>query len=471
MIYVVEDEPVLRRSLVDFLSLGERQVEGFGSAEDAFSAVEGAPPDVVISDLQLPGMGGLELLAKLAEIDPSMVRIAITAHASTKSVLSAMRSGCYEYLEKPVDLEQLERLVDRALAARRSSRELAWLREGRAPSGVGRRLVGESDAIADLRRQIEMLGSIGTGAPPVLISGETGVGKGLIAHLIHLARFGEEAPFIEVNCAALPASLIEAELFGHERSAFTDAKAAKPGLFEAAGKGTVFLDEIGELELALQPKLLSVVESATVRRLGGVRDRPISACVLAATNADLEERVRDGRFRADLYHRLKGFTVEVPPLRLRSEDAVLMARTFLLESARKYDKALEALSAEAEARIRNGRWEGNVRELRFAVERAVILTPAHVGTLGEEHLPGADSAPANTPETPEMQITAGLTGVAVSLPEGGVAFADLERAILESALRQAGGNVAAAARLLQLTREAMRYRLKKLGIDNTQAGG
>jgi len=467
MILVVEDEAVLRRSLVDYLSLSDRPVEGFESAEAALEAARAAPPDVVISDLGLPGMGGLELLEELARVDASMVRIAITAHASAKSVLSAMRSGCYEYLEKPLDLEQLERLVDRALTERRAGRELAWLREGHAP-GAGRQLLGESEAIAAVRQQIEVLGAIGEGAPPVLISGETGVGKGLVAHLIHLTRFGDSQPWIEVNCAALPANLIEAELFGHEKSAFTGATAAKPGLFEAAGKGTIFLDEIGELEVALQPKLLQVVESGRIRRLGGVRDRPISACVVAATNADLAEHVRAGRFRADLYHRLAAFTIEMPPLRARDRDSVLLGRSFLSEVARKYKKRLVAFSPEAEASIAADQWPGNVRELRFAIERAVILADPKSTALSAEHLPSRET-------TPRAAAKAGVTlagsEIGVELPEDGVAFADLERAILAAALERASGNVVAAARLLRLTREAMRYRMKKLGLDAKRKGG
>jgi DNA-binding NtrC family response regulator len=457
VIFIVEDEPVLRRSFVEFLSLAGRAVEGFETAEAALEAAKESPPDVIISDLQLPGMGGLELLEKLAAIDPAMVRIAVTAHSSTKSVLAAMRSGCYEYLEKPIDLDQLERLVERALSAKRAERELGWLREGES-SGVGSDLVGESDAIVALRREIEMLGGIGKEAPPALVIGETGAGKGLVSRLIHRARFGDDAPFIEVNCAALPANLIEAELFGYEKSAFTDAKTAKPGLFEAAENGTIFLDEIGELELSLQPKLLSVVESGRVRRLGGVRDRPISASIIAATNVALEERVNAGSFRADLYHRLAAFTLKVPPLRERGSDAVLLARTFMEESARKYKKALERLSPEAEKRIAANPWPGNVRELRFAMERAVILTDPHATTLGVEHLPGDSATDVSA------AVDAASGEIAISLPEDGIAFEDLERAILSAALEQADGNVAGAARLLSLTREAMRYRLKKLGI-------
>jgi DNA-binding NtrC family response regulator len=458
MIFIVEDEPVLRRSFVEFLSLAGRAVEGFGTAEAALEAARESPPDVIISDLQLPGMGGLELLEKLASVDPSMVRIAVTAHSSTKSVLAAMRSGCYEYLEKPIDLDQLERLVERALSAKRAERELGWLREGEGAS-VGSALVGQSDAIVALRREIEMLGAIGKEAPPILVVGETGAGKGLVSRLVHRARFGEDAPFIEVNCAALPANLIEAELFGYEKSAFTDAKTAKPGLFEAAENGTIFLDEIGELELSLQPKLLSVVESGRVRRLGGVRDRPISASIIAATNVTLEERVESGTFRADLYHRLAAFTLRVPPLRERGGDAVLLARAFMKESARKYRKALEELSPEAEKRIADNPWPGNVRELRFAMERAVILTDPQARTLSAEHLPGGPAARA------EAAVDARGSAIAVALPEDGVSFEELERAILSAALERAGGNVAGAARLLSLTREAMRYRLKKLGIS------
>jgi DNA-binding NtrC family response regulator len=470
VIFLVEDEPVLARSIAGFLAAAGQQVETFGDAESALASARSSPPDAIVADLQLPGMGGLELLGEIARIDPAIVRIAMTAHASVQSAVLAMRGGCYEYLEKPLDLQQLHRVVSRALSERRANTELAWLRGGRTGGDAGPAVLGESEAIAAVRTQIAAFARAGAQGPPILLAGETGVGKGLVARAIHTARMGAEAAWIEVNCAALPASLAEAELFGYERSAFTDAKNAKPSLFEAASGGTIFLDEIGELPLELQAKLLKVVESRTVRRLGAVRERPISASILAASNVDLPAAVAAGRFRSDLYHRLAAFTVLVPPLRERGRDAVLLARHFLAELAARYHRPLLALSPEAEERIAAASWPGNVRELRFALERAVLLAAPEATVLSADQLsagPGAAPA-AGTPAG--AQISVDGAEISVRLPEAGVDFTQLERAILAVALQQAGGNVVAAARLLHMRRDAMRYRLRKHGIVHDKEG-
>jgi len=464
VIFLVEDEPVLARSIAEFLVAAGEHVESFGDAESALAAAQASPPDAIVADLQLPGMGGLQLLSEVARMDPAIVRIAMTAHASVQSAVLAMRGGCYEYLEKPLDLQQLHRVVSRALAQRRASIELAWLRGGRTGVDSGPAVLGESSAIASVRKQIEALARAGSQAPPVLLAGETGVGKGLVARAIHALRMGADAAWIEVNCAALPGTLAEAELFGYERSAFTDAKHAKPSLFEAASGGTIFLDEVGELPLELQAKLLKVVESRTVRRLGAIRERPISASILAASNVDLPAAVAAGRFRSDLYHRLAAFTIVVPPLRDRGEDAVLLARHFLAELAARHHRSVQGLSPQAEARIAGAAWPGNVRELRFALERALLLAPPEATQLSADHL-SAGPLPTPAPDT-RVGATLAVDGAAISvqLPESGVEFAILERAILSAALRQAEGNVVAAARLLHMRRDAMRYRLRKHGI-------
>lgn len=453
MIFVVEDEPVLRRSIVEYLTVSGADVEGFADAESALASARESPPDVVVSDLQLPKMGGLELMTAIGAIDPSTVRIAMTAHGSVETAVRAMRGGCYEFLEKPVDLERLQRLVARAVGERRSGRELDWLRD----QSDGQ-ILGESEAIADVRAQIDQLAELGAQAPPIFIAGETGVGKGLVARHLHVRRFGKDAPMIEVNCSALPASLIEAELFGYERSAFTDAKEAKPGLFEAASGGTLFLDEIGELALEVQAKLLTVVESGRLRRLGSVRERKVDAAIVAASNVDLEAAVRQRRFRADLYHRIAALTLEIPPLRERGDDAILLARHFLHKARAQYrSKRVERLSADAEAHIRAAEWTGNIRELRFAVERAVILAPKD-----EIELAASRFGAAHTKTTGPAIVANGT--IRVELPDEGVPFVDLERAIVTAALERTDGNVVRAAELLDLKRDAMRYRIDKLGL-------
>lgn len=464
MIFVVEDEPTLRRSVADYLAAADHQVEAFGDAEGALAAAEKQPPDVAVCDLQLPGMNGLELIEKLTDVDPGIVRIAMTAHSSVQSAVRAMRAGCYEYLEKPVDLERLCRLIERALSEQRSALELAWHRRADSPGEASAGLTGESHQILAVRQQIETLAQIEGEGPPVLITGETGVGKGVVAKLVHDARFGGDAPWIDLNCAALPSTLIEAELFGYERSAFTDAKQAKPGLFEAATGGSIFLDEIGELAHDIQAKLLKVVESNAVRRLGGLRERPISAAIVAASNVDLKGAADDGSFRKDLYHRLAAFTIEIPPLRERGRDALLLAQHFLAELAPRYRKPLETISDTAAQRILDNPWPGNIRELRFAIERAVIVSAPSATVLQAEHLPAAES---RAPSSEAPGVAASDDGIQIRLPKDGVSMAEVERAILAEALRITDGNVVAAARFLDLKRDAMRYRIKKFGLSTS----
>ncbi len=468
MIYIIEDDQLLCASVVEFLEHCGHDVQFFLNAEDAWEAAASAPPDLAICDLNLPGMSGLELLEKFKELDEAIVRIAVTAHASTRSAVRAMRSGCYEYLEKPVDLQQLNRLVGRALEAQRERRELDWLRQSERGQGGLDGLLGKSPAMVSLRANIASFTKLDADAPPILFLGETGVGKGLAARTLHEQRFGADAPWISVNCAALPTNLVEAELFGFERSAFTDAKQAKAGLFEAASGGTIFLDEIGEFSLDVQAKLLTMIESRTVRRIGSLHERPISCAIVAASNVDLKARSEDGGFRPDLYHRLAGLSITVPPLRDRANDVVLLAQSFAEEFSSRYASQLKGLSAEALDRIRAYEWPGNIRELRSAIERSAILASADDTTLGAEHLPlsGASAPKASGSAPGESSLRADADGVHVELPPEGIDFDTLERAILEAALARSDGNVSRAARLLKLNRDAMRYRIRKLGIDS-----
>lgn len=462
MIYLVEDDAVLSASVLEFLEHSGHQVQAFPCAEDALVAAAHTPPDLAICDLNLPGMSGLELLEKLGEVDVGIVRIAVTAHASTRSAVRAMRAGCYEYLEKPVDLQKLNRLVNRALDAQRDRLELDHLRRSQRGAAGTDALLGKSAALHNMRAQIASFATLDAAAPPVLFLGETGVGKGLAARTLHDKRFGSEAPWISVNCAALPNTLVEAELFGYERSAFTDAKQAKAGLFEAASGGTIFLDEIGEFGVEVQAKLLTMIESRTVRRLGSVRERPLHCAIVAASNVDLKEASRHGTFRADLYHRLAGLSVMVPPLRERGDDLLILANSFLAEFKARYGKGLSGLGPEAQARIQAYAWPGNIRELRGAIERAVILSKPETTLLEVAALPEAERT---EPLGGGGAILAADGEVRVELPSKGIAFDDLERAILKAALELADGNVSRAARLLQLNRDQMRYRIRKLDLD------
>lgn len=456
MIFIVEDDPTLNRLVGDYFVTSGHEVERFTRAEDALAAAKSAGPDLVITDVQLPGMNGVELVSELKKLEPTLLCVVMTAHGSVQLAVEAMRAGAFEFVEKPVDLARLVRLVDRALKDRQTQRELAWAR-----TGASGELLGQSPAMLELRQRIEVLARLPAGGPPLLVQGETGVGKGVVARALHRARFGDGAPWIEVNCAALPATLIESELFGHERSAFTDAKQAKPGLFEAAHHGTLFLDELGELPLDVQAKLLKVLESGSVRRVGGLRDRQVQVAVIAASNVDLEKAARAGRFRPDLYHRLAALPLFIPPLRERGGDVLLLARAFVTELAVRYQREGLTLSASAERQLEAHAWPGNVRELKFAIERAVLLAP--VGTTSLTMIPGLGAVEAS-PGSAKVDATA--SGVRVELPAGGISFEVLERAILVRAMELASGNVSGAARLLDLSRDTLRYRLRKHGLES-----
>jgi DNA-binding NtrC family response regulator len=453
MIFVVEDDPTLQRMIGDYLATSGHAVERFERAEDALAAVRQTSPDLVLTDLQLPGMSGVELVAEIGRVDPSVLRVVMTAHATVQRAVEAIRAGAFEFVEKPIDLARLVRLIERALRERRTQQELAWVR--RAPADE---LLGESARMVALREQLATLSRLPAGAPPVLVQGETGVGKGAVARALHRLRFGDAAPFLEINCAALPANLIEAELFGFERSAFTDAKQAKPGLFEAADGGTLFLDELGELPLEAQAKLLKVLESGSVRRLGALKERKVQVSVVAASNVDLERAAREGRFRPDLYHRLAALPLFIPPLRERGDDVTLLAQAFVAEASQRYRRPALTLAAGAREQLRAHDWPGNVRELKFAVERAVLLAPPGATELTQLSGVGGAGGTARVTATPD--------GVRVELPPDGVSFEVLERAILLRALEATRGNVSAAARLLDLSRDTMRYRVRKHALES-----
>ncbi len=453
MIFLVEDDHSLRGLLLEYLRASGLAVEAFERGEEALAAAAQTTPDVVLTDVNLPGLSGLTLVSELGKLDPSIVRVVMTAHGSIQTAVTAVRAGAREFVEKPVDLPYLAELLKRVERERRTQRELTWVRaEG------SNAIWGESPAMLRLKALIQTMAQIGAESPPVLILGETGVGKGLAARALHDARFSNTTPWIDVNCAALPLSLVEAELFGYERSAFTDAKQAKPGLFEAASGGSLFLDEVGELPLEVQAKLLTVLESSSIRRLGAVRARPISTAIIAASNVDLERASIEGTFRADLFHRLAALTIRVPPLRERGDDVILLARAFLERAARKYHKDARAFSAAAERAMRAASWPGNVRELRFSVERAVLLAPAAETTIDSLEIA------AGTPR-PVSVGGATVDGVTVTLPVQGVPFDDIERAVLVEALKLCGGNVSAVAKMLALSRDTVRYRFKKYGLE------
>lgn len=466
-VLIVDDEHTLARSAKAFLADHGYEAEAASTGEQALELLATLQPDVIFADVRLPGMSGIDLLKRIRQFDPVIPVIMLTAYGSIEGAVEAVKLGAFDYVKKPVDLEELKLLADRARENYLLKQELSYYRR-RATRDIGfGGMLGESPAIHAVLEQARQITALAE-TPPVLLTGETGTGKGLLAHAIHASGPRATKPFIEVNCTALPATLMEAELFGYERGAFTDAKESKPGLVEAAEGGFLFLDEIGDVDLSVQGKLLRAIEERTVRRVGSVRERKIDVRILAATNRDLEREVGRERFRKDLYFRLAVIVLNVPPLRERGEDVLLLAEHFLRLFNAKYGKAVRDISAPARDLLLSYPWPGNVRELSHVIERAVLWSRGP--TLDVEHLSltspvGAEAADHGAlPTRTDPQAESGAAARAPALPPEGVDLTQWEKSIIERAMREAGGNQTKAAQRLGISRDTLRYRLKKFGF-------
>jgi two-component system, NtrC family, response regulator AtoC len=461
-ILIVDDERTLARAVKAYLAEYGYEAEVAADAEQAIGMLETLRPDVVFSDVRLPGMSGIDLLRRIREFDPSISVVIMTAFGTIEGAVEAVKLGAFDYLKKPVDLEELKLLADRARETSLLKQELSYYRRRAAPEVPFAGIIGDSPAIRGVLEQARQIAALEE-TPPVLITGETGTGKGLVARTIHASSPRAARPFIEVNCTAIPATLMEAELFGHERGAFTDAKASKLGLFEAAEGGFLFLDEVGDVELALQGKLLKAVEDRTVRRVGGVRDRRIDVRILAATNRDLEREAQRERFRRDLYFRLAVIILRLPPLRERGEDMLVLAQHFLSRFNAKYGKEVRRIGPGASDLLQAYPWPGNVRELSHVIERAVLWSSG--STLEADHLSLDVPRGEAVVETPPAALAERpIDGPSPFLPAG-VDLERWERAMIEQALRDSDGNQTKAAQRLGISRDTLRYRLKKFGIQ------
>jgi two-component system response regulator AtoC len=439
-VLIVDDERTLARSIKVFLTESGYNAEVAGTAEQALEQLERVRPDVIFLDVRLPGMSGIELLQKIHEFDPAVPVVIMTAFGTIEGAVDAVKRGAFDYLKKPVDLDELKLLADRARQHSLMRQELSYYRARTTREAPFAGIIGDSPvmrAVLDRARQVASLDDV----PPILITGETGTGKGLVARSIHASGPRASKPFIEVNCTALPATLMEAELFGHERGAFTDAKESKIGLFEAAEGGFLFLDEIGDVEVSLQGKLLRAVEERVVRRVGGVRDRKVDVRILTATNRDLESESQQGRFRKDLYFRLAVIVLRLPALRERGNDVLLLAEEFLRRYSVKYGRDVRQIEAPARDALLAYSWPGNVRELSHVIERAVLWSQGPA--LDAEHMSLIEPEPARAAGSDLIQW---------------------ERSMIEQALREAGGNQTKAAQRLGISRDTLRYRIKKFGI-------
>lgn len=458
-VLIIEDERILAEAMRDYLVRHGYDPAVAKSGEEGLRLLRASEMDLVVLDYQLPDMDGLETLQQIKQVARTAEVVMVTAHGSVKMAVEAMREGAYDYLTKPADLEELAVVLGKAWHHARLHSELRyWQGAGRKGDPLGR-IVGESEATRQLRAQVQRLAALereAAGAPPVLITGETGTGKGLVARVLHDLGPRAEHPFVELNCAALPATLLESEIFGYERGAFTDARAAKPGLFEAADGGTLFLDEIGAMPAELQVKLLKVLEDKSVRRLGGLRPKVVDVRIVAATNADLDAAVKDGSFRADLLYRLNVLHLALPALRARPEDILPLARHYLSQTAGQYRRP-RRFHPGAEGRLLGHSWPGNIRELANVLERVVLL---HEGEEIRAEYLGLGGAP---PAGGAVEIRP--DAVSVDLSRGGVSLARIERTLIVEALRVAGGNRRRAAELLDISVETLRYRLEKHGIE------
>jgi two-component system, NtrC family, response regulator AtoC len=451
-VLVVDDERTLARAIKAFLIEAGYVAEVASDGESAVELLQSLRPDLVFADVRLPGISGIDLLRRIRDFDPAIPVIMMTAYGTIEGAVEAVKLGAFDYMKKPVDLEELKLLADRARETAVLKQELSYYRRRAANEAPFAGILGRSPAMLEIMDRVRQVAALAE-TPPVLLTGETGTGKGLVARTLHTSGARSGKPFIDINCTALPANLMEAELFGYERGAFTDAKESKLGLFEAAEGGFLFLDEIGDLELSLQGKLLRAIEERMVRRVGGIRDRRIDVRILAATNRDLEQEVQRNQFRGDLYFRLAVILLHLPPLRERGDDVLLLAERFLQRFCAKYGKEVRGIDDRAREALLGYPWPGNVRELSHVIERAVLWSREPI--LAVQHLSLPALSPAGGDGNREVP--------AAEIPEGDLG--QWERSMIERAMREAGGNQTKAAQRLGITRDTLRYRLKKFGLQ------
>ena len=450
-ILVIDDEKLIRWTLEQHLVKEGYEIVTADSAEKGLALVNEEVPDLILLDNRLPEMTGLELLERLHVQERGLMVIMITAYGLVETAVKAMKLGAYDYISKPFNLEEITFVIRKALEAGSLRSQIKQLR------GTVDAIIGETDQMVRVKNLILQIAK--SDATTVLIQGESGTGKELVAKAIHYSSLRSDKPFMAINCAALPVTLLETELMGHEKGAFTDAKAAKKGLFELADGGTLFLDEIGDMDLSMQAKLLRVLEEKSFRRVGGVRDIKVDVRVISATNQNLSTAMNEGKFRKDLYYRLQVVPITLPPLRERGRDIISLARHFVRHFSKECHKNVQGISREAEQLLLENSWPGNVRELKNVIERAMIFEIDR--EIMPEHLPQEllhrESAPA-------MQAAAPISLDCLEIPETGISIEDVEQALVKRALEMANHNQTQAALLLKMPRDAFRRRMKRFGL-------
>jgi two-component system, NtrC family, response regulator AtoC len=452
-ILIIDDESFIRENVERILSEDGYTVLGAASGQSAMELVTDEDLDLVLLDLNLGPENGIEVLKTLKKIDPELLVIVITGFGSVESAVDALKLGAFHYMKKPFKADALRVIVKLALQTQILKREVRNLRKGDLELFEKVPIVGASRAFKEMIRQVREIARYP--ASTVLITGESGTGKELVARAIHHLSDRREAPFIEINCASIPVNLLESELFGHEKGAFTSAAQRKLGLFEEADKGTIFLDEIGEMDPAMQAKLLRVLEERKVRRVGGTRNIEIDVRVIAATNRNMQGAIRDGLFREDLYYRLNVFPINIPPLRERQEDIPVLAKFYLMRYNRSFSRNFQEVSPEALKLMEAYDWPGNIREMKNVIERICIM---HGGTvLKPEYLPHE----IYLCERKSDQLVNETAGMEAGLEE---AIEIYEKQLIRSALEKTAGNVLQAAQILQVPRGTLRYKMAKYGL-------
>jgi two-component system response regulator AtoC len=450
-ILVVDDEPLIRDNLERILTEEDYAVTSVDCGEKALSLLARDDFDLVLLDLNLPDINGIDVLRQAREIDPDLLVIVVTGYASVESAVRALKLGAYDYIKKPFKADVIKLIIRLAIEAQALKKQVRVLkRRLKAPAKSD--IVAESPQMQQVMMQVSEVARH-EGAT-VLITGESGTGKEVVAQSIHQLSPRQERPFLEINCATLPENLLESELFGHEKGAFTDAIQRKKGLFEAAAGGTIFLDEIGEMPLALQAKLLGVLERRRFRRLGGNRDITADVRIVAATNIDPQQAIRERTFREDLYYRLNVFPIHIPPLRERQADVTALAGVFLAKFTRQFHKDFKSIASEAAEYLQRYPWPGNVRELRNVFERVCIMHSAAV--LETHHLP--HEIVATQPAAACVELPPNVFDIE-SVVE------DVTRQLIHRAMCKSAGNTAQAARLLGIPRGTLRYKIKKYGLE------
>jgi DNA-binding NtrC family response regulator len=445
-VLIVEDDNAARSGLTELVRTWGFLTDSAADGEEGLHKVSQFRPSIVLTDLVMPRRTGLELLDAVREIDSNIAVILLTAQGTVETAVEAIRNGAYDYLTKPVDPQRLRILLDKAAERQHTMREVQVLRRNLRDRGAFGKMIGSSP---EMRRIYQIIEQAAPTTASVLITGESGTGKELVAQTIHQLSPRAKMPYVAVNCAAIPETLLESEIFGHEKGAFTGAMERRQGVFELADRGTIFLDEIAEMTPQTQVKLLRVLQERSFRRLGGRVETPVDVRVIAATNVDPLQAVRDGKLREDLYYRLNVFSILLPPLRDRKDDLALLAQAFLSEFAERNAKAAKAVSADAMRRLEQYHWPGNVRELRNVMERATIL--AEGDFIEPKHLP-----PLGMP-------TPAPGGSQVAL-EPGITVEEAERRLIVLTLEHTNDNKTRAAEILGISLKTLHNKLNRLGL-------